>query len=116
MLAASFGPEVVEEKGSENVKQLPPVREATRVVSLEVRGVVFLFEDSFPEKDEGPGDGEAVGGLPFLPRATKGIPGLLGGGAIHEAAGQTQRDPGRSLCRWLGTPWFGATCPSGALY
>jgi len=85
MLAASFGPEVVEEKTSENVKRLSPVRETTRVVSLKVRGVVFLFEDSLPEKDEGPGDGEAVGRLPFIPSATEGIPGLLGRGAIHEA-------------------------------
>jgi hypothetical protein len=85
MLAASFGPEVVEEKASEDVKRLSPTRESARVVSLKVRGVVFLFEDSFPEKDEGPGDGEAVGCLPFIPSATEGIPGLLGGGAIHEA-------------------------------
>jgi hypothetical protein len=85
MLAASFGPEVVEEKASENVKRLPPVRKTARVVSLKVRGVVFLFEDSFPEKDEGLGDGEAVGRLPFIPSATEGIPGLLGRGALHEA-------------------------------
>jgi hypothetical protein len=30
---------------------------------MEVRGVVFLFEDGFPEKDEGLGDGEAVWGF-----------------------------------------------------
>jgi len=74
MLAASFRPEVVEEKASENVKRLSHVRETARVVSLEVWGVVFLFEDNFPEKDEGPGDGEMVGRLPFLPRATESIP------------------------------------------
>ncbi len=55
------------------------------MVALKVRGVVFLFEDSFPEEDEGPGDGEAVGRLPLLPSATEGGPGLLGGGAIHKA-------------------------------
>jgi hypothetical protein len=79
MLAASFGPKVVEEKASENVKRLSPVRETAHVVSLKVRGVVFLFEDNFPEKDEGLGDGEVVGRLPFIPRAMEGIPGLLGG-------------------------------------
>jgi hypothetical protein len=52
---------------------------------LEVRGVVFLYEDNFPEKDEGPGDGEAVGRLPLLPSAMEGIPSLLGRGAIHKA-------------------------------
>jgi hypothetical protein len=57
------------------------------VVALKVQGVVFLFEDSFPEEDEGPGDGEAVGRLPLLPllpSATEGVPGLLGGGAIQK--------------------------------
>ncbi len=85
MFAASFGPEVVEEEGSEDVERLSPVREATGVVALEVRGVVLLFEDSFPHKDERPGDGEAVGRLPFIPSATESIPRLLGGRAIHEA-------------------------------
>jgi len=36
MLAASFGPEVVEEKASEDVKWLPPVGEAAHVVTLKV--------------------------------------------------------------------------------
>jgi len=85
MLAASFGPKVVEEKASENVKRLSSVGEAARVVLLKVRGVVILFNDGFPEKDEGPGDGEAVGRLPFLPSAMESIPGLLSGGALQEA-------------------------------
>ncbi len=85
MLAASFGPEVIEKEASEDVERLSPVREAAGVVALEVQGVVLLFEDSFPQKDEGPGDGEAVGRLPFIPSATENIPGLLGGRAIHEA-------------------------------
>ncbi len=84
MLAASFGPKVVEEKAYEDVKRLSLVRETAPVVSLEVRGVIFLFEDNFPEKDEGPGDGEAVKHFPFLPCATEAIPCLLGEGAIHE--------------------------------
>jgi hypothetical protein len=85
MFAASFRPEVVEEKAFENVKRLSFVGEAARVVSLKVRGVVFLFNDDFPEKDEGPGDGEAVGCLPFIPSATESILGLLSGGALQEA-------------------------------
>ncbi len=85
MLVASFGPEVVEEKASEDVKRLSSVRVATSVVALKVRGVVLLFEDNFPQKDEGPGDGEVVGRLPFILGATKSTPSLPGGGAIHEA-------------------------------
>jgi len=64
---------------------LPFIGEAARVVSLEVRGVVFLFEDGFPEKDEGPGDGDAIGSLPHFPSVTEGIPGILSGGAVEEA-------------------------------
>jgi hypothetical protein len=89
---ASLGPEVVEEKAPEDVKRLAAAGEAARVVALEVRGVVFLFENSFPKKDEGPGDGEAVGRPPFIPGAMEGVPGLLGGGAIHEAVLRRLRD------------------------
>ncbi len=64
---------------------MPFIGEAARVVSLEVRGVVFLFEDGFPEKDEGPGDGDAIGSLPHFPSVTEGIPGILSGGAVEEA-------------------------------
>jgi hypothetical protein len=55
------------------------------VVALKVRKVVFLFENGFPQKDERPSDGEAVGHLPFTPNAEEGIPSLLGESAIHEA-------------------------------
>jgi len=85
MLAASFGLEVVEEETSKDVERLSSVGEAAGVVALEVRGVVFLFEDGFPQKDESPGDGEAAGRLPNLPSATEGIPSFPGGHAIHEA-------------------------------
>jgi hypothetical protein len=83
--SASLGPEVVEEKTTEDVERLPVVGETACVIALEARGVVFFFEDRFPEKDEGPGDGDAVGRPPFVPGATEGVPGPLGGGAIHEA-------------------------------
>jgi hypothetical protein len=53
VFAASFGPEVVKEKASEDVERLSSVRVAASVVALKVRGVVLLFEDSFPQKDEG---------------------------------------------------------------
>jgi hypothetical protein len=85
VLAAPFRPEVVEEEAPKNVERLASVREAARVVTLEVRGVVFLFEDGFSEKDERPSDGEAVGRLPLLLGATEGLPGLLGRGANHKA-------------------------------
>jgi len=64
---------------------LPSIGEAARVVALEVQGVVFLFEDGFPEQDEGPGGGDAIGSLPHFPSATEGLPGVLSGGAVEEA-------------------------------
>jgi hypothetical protein len=83
--SASFGPELIEQEAPENVERLSPVGEATRVVMMEVRGVVLLFEHGLPKENKGPGDGEAVGRLPFAPDAEKNIPSLLGRGAFHEA-------------------------------
>jgi hypothetical protein len=61
------------------------VGEPTRVVAVEVRGVVLLLEHCLPKENEGPGDGEAVGRLPFAPNVEEGIPSLLGENAFHEA-------------------------------
>ncbi len=43
--SASFGPKVIEEQIPENVERLLSVGEATRVVGVEVRGVVLLLKD-----------------------------------------------------------------------
>ncbi len=83
--SASFGPEIIEQKAPKNVEGLSPVGEATRVVAMEVRGVVLFFEHGLPKKNEGPGNGEAVGRLPFAPNTEESTPGLLGRGAFHEA-------------------------------
>ncbi len=63
------------------------------MVTLKVRRVVFLFENGFPPNDERPGDGKAVGRLPFTPNAEEGILGLLGGNAIQEAVLGKLRGP-----------------------
>jgi len=84
VLAASLGPEVVEQEAPEDIKGLTTVSETTRVVAVEVRGVVILFEDDFPKEDKGPGDVEVVGRLPFIPDTMEGLPSLLSRGAIHE--------------------------------
>jgi hypothetical protein len=83
--SASFGPEIIEQKTPKNVEGLSPVREATRVVAMEVRGVVLFFEHGLPKKNEGLGNGEAVGRLPFAPNTEESTPSLLGRGAFHEA-------------------------------
>ncbi len=84
MFATSFGPEVVEQKAPEDVEGLLPIGEAARVIAMKVRGVVFLFKNSFPKKNKGPGDIGAVGRLPFAPNSEEGIPGLLSSDAFHE--------------------------------
>jgi hypothetical protein len=48
MFATSFGPEVVEQEAPEDVEKLTSIGEAARVIAVEVRGVVFLFEDDLP--------------------------------------------------------------------
>jgi len=52
---------------------------------MEVRGVVVFFEHGLPKKNEGPGNGEAVGHLPFAPDTEESTLGLLGQGVFQEA-------------------------------
>jgi hypothetical protein len=85
VFAAPFEPKVVKQEASEDVEGLSSVGEIARVIAVEVRGVVFLFEDGFPKENERPGDVEVVGRLPFTTNAEEGFPGLLGGGTFHEA-------------------------------
>jgi hypothetical protein len=85
MPSASFGLEIIEQKVLKNVEGLSPVGKATRVVAMEVRGVVLFFEHELPKKNKGPGNGEAVRHLPFAPDTEENTPGLLGRGAFHEA-------------------------------
>jgi hypothetical protein len=82
--SASFGPEIIEQKAPKNVEGLSPVEEVTWVVAMEVRGVILFFEHGLPQKNEGPGNGEAVGRLPFAPHTKESTLGLLGRGAFHE--------------------------------
>ncbi|CAK9237071.1 unnamed protein product [Sphagnum troendelagicum] len=85
MIATSLRLEVVNQKAPEDVEGLAAVGETARVIAVEVRGVVVLFEDGLPEKDEGPGDVEAIGRSPFVPNSVEGFLGLLSRSAIHEA-------------------------------
>jgi hypothetical protein len=84
VFATSLRPEVVNQEAPEDVKGLAAVGEAARVIAVEVRGVVVLFEDGLSEKDERPGDVEAIRRSPFVPNSAEGFPGLLSRSAIHE--------------------------------
>jgi hypothetical protein len=91
--SASFGPEIIEQKAPKNVEGLSLVGEATRVVAMEVRGVVLFFEHGLPKKNEGPGNGEAIGRLSFAPNTEESTLGLLGRGAFHEAVSSRFLEP-----------------------
>jgi hypothetical protein len=84
VIAASLGLEVVNQEAPEDVKGLAAVGEAARVIAMEVRGVVVLFEDGFSKEDERPSDVEAIGRPPFVPYSVEGFPSLLSQSAIHE--------------------------------
>ncbi|CAK9234035.1 unnamed protein product [Sphagnum troendelagicum] len=45
VLAAPLQPEVVQQKASKNVEGLPDIGVTPNVVSLEVGGILFLFDD-----------------------------------------------------------------------
>jgi hypothetical protein len=84
MFTTSLGPEIVEHEAPEDVEGLMSISEAARVVVVEVRGVIFFFEDGLPKENERPGDVEVVGRPPFVPNAEESIPSLLSRGAFHE--------------------------------
>ncbi|CAK9869248.1 unnamed protein product [Sphagnum jensenii] len=85
MLAASLGPEVVEQEAPEDVKGLMSVGETARMVAVEVCRVIDLFENGLSEEDKRPGDLEAVWCPPIVPYPEECILSLLGRGALHEA-------------------------------
>ncbi len=93
VFATSLGPEIVEQEAPEDVKGFAPIGEATRVVVVEVWGVIFLLKDGLPKKDERLGDVEAVGRPPLVPNAMESIPSLLSKGAFHEAVLGGLREP-----------------------
>ncbi|CAK9266669.1 unnamed protein product [Sphagnum jensenii] len=99
MFATSFGPKIVEQKVPEDVKWLSLIGETARVIAVEVRGVVFLFEHGFTKKNKRPGDVGVVRRLPFTPYTKEGIPGLLSMDALHETVLGGPGVFGRSLCR-----------------
>jgi hypothetical protein len=51
---ASYRLEVAQQEAPEDVHGLSDVGVPTRVITLEVRGVVILFEHGLAKEDEGP--------------------------------------------------------------
>jgi hypothetical protein len=77
--STSFGLEIIEQEAPKNVERLSTVGETTRVVMVEVRGVVLLLEHGLPKENEGPGNGEAVGRLPFAQTLRKAFQAFWAG-------------------------------------
>ncbi len=64
VLAAPFGPKVVENEGTEDVEGLLEVSEAASVVSVKVGGVVLTFDGGLAKQDKRPVNDEVLGNLP----------------------------------------------------
>jgi len=83
--SASFELEVVKDKATEDVERLSEVGETASVVREELRRVVLMLHDSFSEKHERLGGGEALGRFPFLPNSLVGVPLAMGHGTLEQA-------------------------------
>jgi hypothetical protein len=84
MLSASLRPKEVEDKTAKDVKRLSDVGEASYMVPLDPRGVIFSLEDSFTQHDEWPGKSDVIGHSPFLPYVIEGLPSPFGEGTLEE--------------------------------
>jgi hypothetical protein len=94
VLAAPFGPKVVEDEGAEDVERLPEVGETAGVVSVEAGRVVLSLDGGLSEQDEWLVDGDVLGSLPFLPDSPESHPGALRGRAVQEAMLGGLKGPG----------------------
>jgi hypothetical protein len=84
MLPASLCPKKVEDKTVKDVKRLSDVGEASYMVLLDSRGVIFSLEDSFTKHEERPGKNDVIGRFPFLPYVIEGLPSPFGMGTLEE--------------------------------
>ncbi len=66
MLPASLRPEEVEDKTTKDVKWLSDIGEASYMVPLDPRGVIFSLKNSFTQHDEWLGKSDVIGRSPFL--------------------------------------------------
>jgi hypothetical protein len=76
---------VVQDKAPENVKRLPNVREASRVVREEAESVVIELHSDFAEKHKRPSDLQVTMDFPFSPYALESFPCFLSHGAVKQA-------------------------------
>jgi hypothetical protein len=84
MLPASLCPKKVEDKTAKDVKWLSDVGEASYMVPLDFRGVIFSLEDSFTKHDERPGKNDVIGRSPFLSYVIEGLPSPFGARTLKE--------------------------------
>jgi len=84
MLPASLSPKKVEDKTAKDVRRLSDVGEASYMVPLDSRGVIFSLKDSFTKHDKRPGKNDVIGRFPFLPYVIEGFPSPFGAGTLEE--------------------------------
>jgi hypothetical protein len=84
MFPASLRPKEVEDETAKDVKRLSNVGEASYMVPLDPRGVIFSLKNSFTQHDEWPGKSDVIGHSPFLPYVIEGLPSPFGEGTFEE--------------------------------
>jgi hypothetical protein len=92
MLPASLRPKEVEDKVAKDVKRLSDIEEASYMVPLNPRWVIFSFENNFTQHDKWPGDSDVIGRSPFLPDVIKGLPSLFSEGTLEKTVLRGFRD------------------------
>ncbi len=78
----SFRPEVVKNEATKDVQWLLGVSEAANVVGKKLGWVIVTLDGRFTKENEGPGDRNIVGRLPFVPDSFVCFPGALRHGAL----------------------------------
>jgi hypothetical protein len=84
MLSASLRPEEVEDKTTKDVKRLSDIGEASYMVPLDPRGIIFSLKNSFTQHDEWPGKSDVIGCSPFFPNVKEGLPSPFCKGALEK--------------------------------
>ncbi len=76
--------EEVEDKTTKDVKRLSDIGEASYMVPLDPKGVIFSFKKSFTQHDEWPRKSDVIGHSPFFPDVKEGLPSPFCTGALEK--------------------------------
>jgi hypothetical protein len=81
---APLGPKIVKEETKEDIKGLFRIRKYTYVISVEIGGIVLMFDYHLSKKDERPGECRDLERVPIFPDLLESLPSTLGKRAIQQ--------------------------------